>query len=949
MMEQNQLDKRKLADIPRELKSLAGACIPQWHYSAEQPDTGSVIANIYAEQTAENIRAYNGLLARYEEELTGIVSLTPERAQPAEGVVVLKVSEDGIREADVAKGSLFYGTSEEKETPVVFVSVHDVHVTNAEITEILAISEKEGKVKDYGSLDRLRCPLDLFDAKGGEPYKNELVIFHPYLFGKEGREIDMDVGDVGLMGMLCDPGHYEMACLTEGGEQKVHPKKRLGKIRFAGTDGAYAVVIRRKLPVRREVFFPRLEFCTGICKDSPQFLTDGSRELDGDRLAVFGEEIALYAQCYIGLKEELIHGGVKVRIEADLEYGRKEHHVSLPKEEELKLIKRAPRPGTELRAAEVYISETGFSYYNGTGFRSIRCGADGSIFSGEHTKGRITLEFVCPADMEQLELGGWKGYALCLQVVRAENCYLRPGIHHYPIFSNLEVSYDLSGEVIIPESVRRRQGNRETDLTSDVREKRPFPAFAAFCHQGEAMLFGFGRKPGRGSLSLYLVVEGNTKDSEKELRFSYSDGEKFCPLRVMDSTKNLTASGLWRFFVPEDMEEQEIEGKRAFWIRAEAAGEEDLHGPSVRGIYLNGVQVCNTERSAPREYFLETPQDLMSFPVYGGQLLGVRVWVNEIDRLTSRQMRQMLQRQRGKVEAEYSSQGTVTAFYVLWEEVPDFLNSSADDRHYVLNRQEKRISFGDGTCGKAPRNLSGPAFKVETESCDGALGNVWAMAISQPGIPLADIGAVYNPLEASGGSDMEGKERVRLKSSMILETAGRLVTEEDYLNEARSFSEMIAQVKCRIRDQQLMVCILMKDFMAGGASFGRIQEPLERHLSRQGQENGFGEVKVCEPVPVKVNIRLWAEAEDLHQALEEKAALLSYIKQLFQIPVLGRIPEEGKILVMIRSRMRVLRPVCHHVVVSYRKEGREYIQELADLKREPFLLCVGGDHEIIVL
>ena len=78
MMEQNQLDKRKLADIQRELKSLAGACIPQWHYSAEQPDTGSVIANIYAEQTAENIRAYNGLLARYEEELTGIVSLTPE-------------------------------------------------------------------------------------------------------------------------------------------------------------------------------------------------------------------------------------------------------------------------------------------------------------------------------------------------------------------------------------------------------------------------------------------------------------------------------------------------------------------------------------------------------------------------------------------------------------------------------------------------------------------------------------------------------------------------------------------------------------------------------------------------------------------------------------------------------------------------------------------------------
>lgn len=817
------LDRRTFQELEEEMKQLAGAYTPQWRYEMDHPDMGSVVAAIFGEQSAENIRRYNELPERYEEELVNMVALKPRQAQPAEAVVVIKTVPEGIREADIPKGSRFFGQSAEKEAPVVFENIHDLHVTNARITEILGISGARGQMREYGALHDAVFPMDLFDTKGGV-YENELRIFHSYLFSEEGRELVLDIGDETAAEKLCDHTYCGMFWQMEEGLREIFPKKKGTKVYLPGAEGAKELVIRGRQTVRETLFLPRLSFSTDTYRGAPEFISDGARELKGEELAVFGEDISLYGQCYIGFRKELIHSKVKVRIEAELSYKEREFYHVLPKEDELKMIKRAPDPVFEGETAHVYVTQTDFSYYNGKGFRNLDCHVDSGIFSGEQTKEKFVLEFQCPEDMEMLELGGFKGYALKLQVAGADHCYMRPAVHHCPVLKKLQIFYTFEGS-ILPEKVVGRRGHTEQDLTSYVAERCMLPALTAFPYSGECVYFGFQRKPEGGPVSLYLVLPNQVNHQKRELTFSYSGEDGFVPLRVMDSTKNLTVSGIFAFFPPEDMCETEVEGKRAYWFRIEASGEEELSGVKIQNIYVNGVRVRNTDHGV----------------------------------------------------------------------------------------------------------------------CDGVIGNVEAMAIDRLGLRLPAVESVYNPLEASGGTDTEGRERLSLRSSVFLGTAGRLVTVQDYVRTAEMFAENIAQVRGKMQNSRIVLAVLMKDYQNGKDSLRRIEEPLKEYL------RGPVEVVIREPVFAKVCVKLWTEAADMNAALEEKADLLWYIKEMFQSPVIGQVPEEEQFVMQLRARMEKLRLICYQLTASYRTGDQEYRKEWKDLTQEPFVLCVNGRHEVVIV
>lgn len=822
-MTEYSLDRRTFQELQDEMKQLAGAYTPQWRYEMDHPDMGSVIAAIFGEQSAENVRRYNELPERYEEELVNIVSLKPGQAQPAEAVVVIKAVPEGIREADIPKGSRFYGQSAEKEEPVVFENIHDLHVTNAKITEILGVSGAKGQIREYGALHDAIFPMYLFDTEGGV-YENELRIFHSYLFSEEGRELVLDVGDENVAEKLCDHTYCGLFWQMKEGLRETFPKKNGRKVCLFGAEGAKELVIRSRQTVRETLFLSCLSFSTDTYREAPKFISDGVRELKGEELAVFGEDISLYGQCYIGLREELIHSKVNVRIEAELSYKKREFYHVLPKEDELKMIKRAPKAVFEGETAHVYVTRTDFSYYNGRGFRNLNCHSDSGIFAGEQTKRKVVLEFQCPEDMEMLELGGWKGYAIKLQVAGADHCYMRPAVHHCPVLKKLQVFYTFEGS-ILPEKVVGRRGRTERDLTSYVRERRLLPALTAFPYSGESMYFGFQRKPEGGPVSLYLVLPNQVNYQKRELTFSYSGEDGFAPLRVMDSTKNLTVSGIFAFFPPEDMCETEVEGKHAYWFRIEASVEEELSGVKVQNIYVNGVRVRNTDNGV----------------------------------------------------------------------------------------------------------------------CDGVIGNVEAMAIDRLGLKLPVAESVYNPLEASGGTDTEGKERLSTRSSVFLGTAGRLVTVQDYVRTAEMFAENIAQVRGKVQNSQMVLAVLMKDYQNGKDSLRRIEEPLKEYL------RGPVEVEIREPVFAKVCVKLWTEAADMNAALEEQADLMWYIKEIFRSPVIGQVPEEEQLVMQLRSRMEKLHLICYQITASYRTGEKEYIKELKDLTQEPFVLCVNGRHEIVIV
>ena len=79
----------RAGDLRAELKRLAASYTPEWAFSEENPDVGSVVALIFANQMSENIRKMNLVLDKYHTEFVNMLNLSLRPAYPASGVAVL--------------------------------------------------------------------------------------------------------------------------------------------------------------------------------------------------------------------------------------------------------------------------------------------------------------------------------------------------------------------------------------------------------------------------------------------------------------------------------------------------------------------------------------------------------------------------------------------------------------------------------------------------------------------------------------------------------------------------------------------------------------------------------------------------------------------------------------------------------------------------------------------
>lgn len=123
---------------------------------------------------------------------------------------------------------------------------------------------------------------------------------------------------------------------------------------------------------------------------------------------------------------------------------------------------------------------------------------------------------------------------------------------------------------------------------------------------------------------------------------------------------------------------------------------------------------------------------------------------------------------------------TVTVGGDPWDEVPDFAGSGPDDPHYVLDRADGVVQFGDGVQGTIPD----PDQEVLATDCEfggGDDGNVpastdWYFECG----PLANEVAIDPLGGASGGADAESVESALARAKQAQETPFRTVTQSDY-------------------------------------------------------------------------------------------------------------------------------------------------------------------------
>jgi hypothetical protein len=126
---------------------------------------------------------------------------------------------------------------------------------------------------------------------------------------------------------------------------------------------------------------------------------------------------------------------------------------------------------------------------------------------------------------------------------------------------------------------------------------------------------------------------------------------------------------------------------------------------------------------------------------------------------------------------------------VLWTRVQDLRHSDADDRHYVLQRDEKGttfVVFGDARNGAIPPSGKKHITAVYRVGL-GRIGNASAGQVNRIKKAHPLIEDATNPRTIGGGTDPAGAGEVRTQATRFIKTFDRAVSVQDHADLALTF------------------------------------------------------------------------------------------------------------------------------------------------------------------
>lgn len=404
----------------------------------------------------------------------------------------------------------------------------------------------------------------------------------------------------------------------------------------------------------------------------------------------------------------------------------------------------------------------------------------------------------------------------------------RKTFQHYYIFNNLQFQ-DVStrvrttGEVVKP-----------FQLLDDT-------------HQG--FYLGFDKRVEKGPISLYFEIEEFALSAAKIANLEwqyYSEKGKWLRLEWYDQTRGLMRTGTIGFIFPPDVTKTRAFGQELYWLRAIdvdhvfiplqlafQAAQPDIKlnhsqekeekpklapcsqlletfnpgwyyppevqkytiSPKIKAIFLNTTRALQAETILDEllgsgDGTANQVFTLSRTPVISGQ-----IWVDELGAISEHERKEILEKEEYEAEETRDDSGDLEAFQVKWKPVEDLLGSGAGDRHYVLDRVNGRVTFGDGINGKT-LPIGSDNVRANYRVGGGVQGNLPASGITELKSSISFVDQAFNPLPAEGGTDVESSERLIQRAPKTLKHRNRAVTAEDFEQIALQASREAARAKC---------------------------------------------------------------------------------------------------------------------------------------------------------
>ncbi|MCD8130229.1 MAG: hypothetical protein LUE16_02945 [Lachnospiraceae bacterium] len=827
-----EIDERSREELEEEMEALAASYVPEWRFDRENPDIGSVLVKVFAGQMYGNIVRCNQVLEKYHTEFVNLLGISLLPARPAQAVVVMNPVQNTIPGVEVYKGTRLLADVDGYDGQIVFETQHDLYVTSATLGAAFMTEKKTGAIipllghfdppsiveepsapsAGENPAEQVLKPFTLFSSGEKGIGQHALIFCHSRILDVENDHIYVRLtGSRELMDAIrrkafvfqyyTEEGlvNVEDVDFADDGSTVILRKQRKNKKIETGS-GLFSLMVLKALePVRETFTVEDLLLSSSGKAQSADFVGSGSEDLNPEDFSPFGDTLSLYQECYIGHDSYFSKAGALVRVEFDLSI--QEHRILGPQRQEdteLKLIKKKPRVYWTDAAADARADEVSLEYFNGLGWKKLNCLTENRNMFAADTNAKYEISFLCPDDWEAAGAGAYQARCIRLRLLKTDNCYMVPCVHHYPVIRNLKISFSYEGSYRKPEHVSSICGTRRTDLTRTVLASESFTAFSGTEYPDDGLYLGFDRKLEKGPVSLLFQIDDSTRFQGVRCSFYYSSLRGFQQMRVLDHTLGMSRPGIVRFMPPADMSRVTLEGRNAYWIKVSPSLPElsELPGepPLIRGICFNAVETSNVETRNEENFYLEEARPNMEIDLGVSNILDVELWVNEKNTVSRPMMRRMLKEAPDEVRAEYDIMGEVTSFYVRWQEA-DRLDFAPQRRCYLLDRMNSVLTFGDGIHTDFPRVTDSVAFRAVIRCCCGQDGNVEPGQINSAMGNLMFINEITNPVKAYGGSSMESLQSALHRGANILRSRHRLVSMDDYVQEILSYSDLIAQVK----------------------------------------------------------------------------------------------------------------------------------------------------------
>jgi predicted phage baseplate assembly protein len=296
-------------------------------------------------------------------------------------------------------------------------------------------------------------------------------------------------------------------------------------------------------------------------------------------------------------------------------------------------------------------------------------------------------------------------------------------------------------------------------------------------------------------LSRYHAARRAAWEGEQRVVWEYSTPRGWEPLAVADHTVAFTTSGFVDFVAPEDWTATRRFTEERFWLRARLEMGGYPKPPRILRVLTNVVDAYH--HVTVRDEILGSSD---ATPLQSYQLLQGPLLEREVIAVRERQI---------PPPDELDELGGQTAIaligdpgiggnecWVTWRRVESFFESGPRSRHYTIDYQNGKVTFGDGRRGMIPpeglNNIVARSYRVG----GGSAGNVNPNTLTSLSRALAYIDAVTNPIAAAGGADRETIAEAKERAPYTIKSRDRAVTAEDFEMLALRASTSLARAKC---------------------------------------------------------------------------------------------------------------------------------------------------------